>query len=227
MDKNLLKTLKDEHSTLQKKINSLKAEMQEKSKELMKEAFRNFFEKYSDVVENIFWTQYTPFFNDGEPCEFSVHDAFLTLKGDEDACEYEGSTLYSKENVKELESKIKDFVEWEKDPIGAAQAYRSKYITRYNKDPFEDRYSYMGMKKSPEKMMAEWTPHYGSKKDYERELSFAKKSVENYPNLKKDFGEIKSMISDIEEDLMKAMFDDHAKVIVTPKGIEVEEFAHD
>ena len=204
--------------------------MQEKSKELMKEAFRDFFETYDNVVENIFWTQYTPYFNDGDACEFSVHDVYLSLKdeNDEDDDYDEGSTLYSQEDVKKLEAKIQDFIEWEKDPIGTAQAYRKDYMAKYNRDPFEDRYSYYGTKrKTPEEMMAEWTPHYGKKQDYEAELSLAKNLVENYPNLKDDFNEIRNMVNGIDEDLMKAMFDDHVKVIVTPKGIEVEEYSHD
>ena len=35
------------------------------------------------------------------------------------------------------------------------------------------------------------------------------------------------MISGIDENLMKAMFDDHVKVIVTADGIETEEYQHD
>lgn len=35
------------------------------------------------------------------------------------------------------------------------------------------------------------------------------------------------MIAGIDEDLMKAMFGDHAKVIVSASGIEIEEYHHD
>jgi trehalose-6-phosphatase len=51
--------------------------------------------------------------------------------------------------------------------------------------------------------------------------------VSNYPNLKKDYKEIQSMISGIDEDLMRAMFGDHSKVVVSTNGIEVEEYEHD
>lgn len=35
------------------------------------------------------WRQYTPYFNDGEPCTFSVHGTWVRTTADEDADEYE------------------------------------------------------------------------------------------------------------------------------------------
>lgn len=35
-------------------------------------------------VPKIRWTQYTPFFNDGDSCEFSVHDAHVFIEDEED-----------------------------------------------------------------------------------------------------------------------------------------------
>lgn len=41
-------------------------------------------------VEAIRWRQYTPYFNDGDPCEFSVHDIEVKLiGGDPEAGDYE------------------------------------------------------------------------------------------------------------------------------------------
>jgi hypothetical protein len=33
-------------------------------------------------IKQVYWTQFTPYFNDGEPCEFAVHDMFFS-KGEE------------------------------------------------------------------------------------------------------------------------------------------------
>lgn len=48
-------------------------------------------------VDGIYWRQYTPYFNDGEPCEFSAGEAALHFEGtkeltedDEDFEDYEG-----------------------------------------------------------------------------------------------------------------------------------------
>lgn len=35
-------------------------------------------------VEAVRWNQYTPYFNDGEPCEFNVYDAYVKIAGDEE-----------------------------------------------------------------------------------------------------------------------------------------------
>lgn len=37
------------------------------------------------TIQTISWTQYTPYFNDGEPCEFSVHDCAgsILINGEE------------------------------------------------------------------------------------------------------------------------------------------------
>jgi len=228
MEKKLLSTLKAEHANLQKQICSLQEQMREKSKELMKAAFASFFEKYSDAVENIFWNQYTPYFNDGESCEFSVYDVFITLKSDAEDEDFdddsEGSSIYDNYDLERLKKKIAEIEAWKKDPRGEAIKYREDYIKKYNRDPFNDYYN---RNKTEEQRIAEWKPFYGSEEDHFEELENAIYFIETYPDLKSNFEDIKNMISGIDENLMKAMFDDHVKVIATVDGIETEEYQHD
>lgn len=222
MEQKLLNTLKSEHASLKSRINALKEEMQENSKVLMKEAFREFLEKY-DVVDNIFWTQYTPYHNDGESCEFSVGDVYLVLKDDEDACDYEGSSVTDKDDIAVLKKTIAEIERWEKDPMAAALKHQQERIKQYNRDPFAPS-RYDG---TTQEQMAKWKPHYGTKEQYVKQLATAEEFAKLYPNLKSDFKEIQSMVSGIDEDLMKAMFDDHVKVVVSASGIEAEEYQHD
>ena len=42
-------------------------------KALLEEEFKKVFETFPQI-EKICWTQYTPYFMDGDPCEFSVND---------------------------------------------------------------------------------------------------------------------------------------------------------
>jgi hypothetical protein len=231
MEKKLLNKLKKEHSTLQEQINALNKQMQETSKELMKEAFRDFFEKYQTIVENVYWTQYTPHFNDGEACEFGVNDVFILLKDDEESCDYEGSSVSDKEDIAKLKKTIAEIEAWEKDPMTAARKHQSEYIKKYNRDPFAaDRNSYSSYSygnKTPEEQMREWKPHYGTKEDYLEQLAFAENLISKYPDLKEDLGDVKAMVANIDENLMRAMFGDHVKVIVSKAGIEIEEYDHD
>jgi len=228
MEQKLLNTLKMEHKTLQEQINELNKQMREKSKDLMKEAFRDFLGKYDEVVENIYWTQYTPHFNDGEACEFGVNDVFILLKDDEEACEYEGSSLYDQDSIKSLKEQIAVWEAWEKDPMAEARKHQSEYIKTYNRNPFDPKRSYNRYEtKTEEDLMREWKPHYVSKESCKEQLHTAELIVSKYPKLQKDFKEIKSMISGLDEDLMRAMFGDHVKVIVAKDGIEVEDYEHD
>jgi len=42
------------------------------------ESFQEVFQRVPEL-ETLTWTQYTPYFNDGEPCEFSVHEFNATF----------------------------------------------------------------------------------------------------------------------------------------------------
>ena len=71
-------------------INRIKKEMVEKLRPKMKDIFLPFLEKWKDKVTTITWTQYTPYFNDGEPCEFSVNTLYAHII-DEDISYYDGT----------------------------------------------------------------------------------------------------------------------------------------
>lgn len=227
MEEKLLNTLMMEHKTLQEQINELSAQMREKSRELMREAFREFFTKYDEIVENVYWTQYTPHFNDGEACEFGVHEAYILIEGDENACEYEGSDLYDQDSIATLKENIAKWEAWEHDPMGEARKHKEAYIKRHNRNPFDPKTYGRRDCKTEEDLMREWRPHYVSKEACQEQLRTAEMIISKYPSLKNDFEKIKSMIGGLDEDLMRAMFGDHVKVIVSTYGIEVEEYIHD
>lgn len=57
--------------------NELTKRFQETAQSLFKETTKEFFAKNPGVTA-VVWTQYTPYFNDGEACEFSVHEPYFT-----------------------------------------------------------------------------------------------------------------------------------------------------
>lgn len=83
------KTIQD---ILNKKRDFLQ-ELRDFGQEALKAEFRKFFDEHPNVV-GLRWSQYTPYFNDGEPCEFAVHDFNFKFEGtpedaeDEDGYEY-------------------------------------------------------------------------------------------------------------------------------------------
>lgn len=58
----------------------MKKELESSGKSEFFKWFKDFFEKYPFITE-VQWCQYTPYFNDGEPCEFRVNSPdFKILK---------------------------------------------------------------------------------------------------------------------------------------------------
>jgi hypothetical protein len=56
---------------------------QKVAQERLKEYFVEFWEK-NPAIKAIHWSQYAPYFNDGDPCTFSVHDPYFTnAEGDD------------------------------------------------------------------------------------------------------------------------------------------------
>ena len=147
--------LLDEQRALQKKF-------QTTAQALFKETTKEFFDKNKNVTA-IVWTQYTPYFNDGDTCEFNVNDATFTNAPDPESVtwgEYDGN-----EEVAADGSEIFTWGGWGECPNGL------------------------------NKSMCE---------------AFSK------------------MIQSSEmEDVMKAMFGDHVKVIATPEGFDVDDYEHD
>lgn len=63
------KTLND----LIAQIRAINNHARSEGRRLLGQAFKDFFEACPEV-RAIVWAQYAPFWNDGEPCEFSVHE---------------------------------------------------------------------------------------------------------------------------------------------------------
>lgn len=58
-------------AVMQKVRQDLQASLSPKLIEIVKE--------YSDVIRSFSWKQYAPYFNDGEACEFSVHEEWTVV----------------------------------------------------------------------------------------------------------------------------------------------------
>lgn len=216
----LISKLEQINTSINAQIQGLLQQARTNALQLVQEATKEFFEKHSDVVEHIFWTQYTPHFNDGEACEFRVEDVRITLKNDPNWCEYEGSYLYDKKELEELKLHTELKVLWDKDRLAGANAYRQYCIEQKGYDPYtEKRYFYKTV--STQEQLEAWEPpHHNIEEIYD----FAKHiNSELYA----DFYEIKNLILSIDEDVMEHLFGNHVKIIVSEQGIEAEDYEHD
>lgn len=66
-----------------------KQEFANKAKEALEPIFTEFLEK-NPKVRGIVWIQYTPYFNDGDPCEFGVNEpSFYLYDSDQDTNDFD------------------------------------------------------------------------------------------------------------------------------------------
>lgn len=82
----------------------------------VKELFKEFFDKYPRA-EAISWRQYTPYFNDGDPCYFSVHEMTLEMNAGEDTEEDE-----SEEEPEEPDEDEDDYSDGEYDSYSLSRS---------------------------------------------------------------------------------------------------------
>lgn len=66
--------------SLAQKQRELEEEMKAAGEEALKEYFLEIFEKFPEL-KAVRWAQYTPYFNDGDPCEFGICDPYFIIDG--------------------------------------------------------------------------------------------------------------------------------------------------
>lgn len=71
-------------NALRDQVTEFRNQMKEQAKIIVKEGSAAIFEEYGDIVHSFGWTQYAPYFNDGDPCEFSVHECAVIAQVDVD-----------------------------------------------------------------------------------------------------------------------------------------------
>lgn len=113
--------LKEAQQQIQAKMAAMREELKSLGERLFREGAQDIFDAYPNLV-SFSWTQYTPYFNDGDECVFSVHAEYgTTLKfegeSDDEDEEDDGET-FSSYNAKyadpsvELPSYYADVPRW-------------------------------------------------------------------------------------------------------------------
>lgn len=81
-------------AALKKERDALSEQIREQARDIFAGGAKEIFEKYGDKVGRFGWTQYTPYFNDGDPCVFSVNDLFIHSHADMQDPDFEGNNYY-------------------------------------------------------------------------------------------------------------------------------------
>lgn len=210
--------LMKEFEDVNAKMMAIKKEMSTKAQSYLEEAAKLLLEKHQ-ILHCVFWTQYTPYFNDGESCDFGVNDVFFITQKDydeKDYCGYEGSYIPGAWDLKCAKEKVEQAEVFQKDPEVFVEKFKEDWRNRYNRDPWFDP-----MERVPDLEK--------SKQEYEE----AAAQVEQYGDLETldamiyDVNAFGRMVSNVPEDVMEMIYGDHAKVIITRNRTYVEECSHD
>lgn len=100
-----MSNLNDKYQEIRAKIKELKDEKTKIIKQVFTEAAREIFVNHPGLT-SFKWTQYTPYFNDGDACIFSVNRYDIEVNG---AYSYEEESS-SIESFEEIEKEVRDFL---------------------------------------------------------------------------------------------------------------------
>jgi hypothetical protein len=173
--------------TFEEKKNAFKKEAEQTFKKLTDLVFSEF-----PKINTITWTQYSPFFNDGEECVFNVNDISFSNADSEYAMEH----VSYEDNTGEDESVV----------VTSVSEYM---LTR------KDRYDYK-------------TRQIVTVTDENRfqQEELVALGIDNESKLRILIAVNDFMHSDVGEQILQDTFGNHAKVVASREGYDVEEYDH-
>ena len=170
-------------------------------KPALKSIIKGFFADHPEVSK-VVWDQFTPYFNDGEPCVFQVGEPSVWLNPD--VLNTDGAKInFFNENFPE------DYMKWEyknglsdKDKVKEFSKFCSPSTNQDDEDevgPYEDGEEGLGV----------WSFHS------DKESKF-----------KTDFSELMDTINKLEP-YMQSVFGDHVRVSCDRQGFHISDCYHD
>lgn len=184
-----------------------KKRVQDASRVFQKEVYNGFFKPVLDkhpIIGRFTWTQYTPYFNDGEPCEFGVHDLNVVTQRDVDDQDDDRET---------------SVIFYGPDPNVVA------YVFDNNPAPLKavfDAIKEDAWAKKYYKTFEAWAANQVTGYD-----KYTKEEVEQAIAAKTDINEVQKIFNKFPEDVMRNAFGDGVMVIVDRNGITVEDYDHE
>ena len=178
--------LKTKVSRLQQELQELKDRLETEAQNLFTTTCTEIFANYP-CLQSFSWRQYTPYFNDGDTCEFSAYTDSIYLNGSEDeACTYALERL-----IGDIQNKDE------------AIAQHKKALEKADPTKWEYRHIQQTIKEIEET------------------------DIETARCMLSALQAINELMASMSEEVLLGLFGDHARVVVTKDGAEVESYEHD
>jgi hypothetical protein len=94
-------TLQQEFTDFKNKVEELRLQLQKTGEQFLAQNFKDLFERFPKL-EKISWSQYTPYFNDGDECIFRSNHKHADIEGE--------GLEYGTADLKEIESELSKFM---------------------------------------------------------------------------------------------------------------------
>lgn len=207
---NIIK-LFDDIKSIEDKEENLRRNIKIEFEKMLTEFMRN----YSKHVKEVYWEQYTPYFMDGDACEFSVHELQCRFahQYDEDG-DYENgeyyydAQFYDEEKYEEYRLIHEIYEQSDNDEDKLKKLAEEKNVPLYNFVNFSNS--------------VEWNrkDHYLWEMENQLTLKMMPEEMKN------DFNDILEAFN-IFSKFFKDIYGDHVAVSVTKDGMEFNEVHHD
>lgn len=210
--KDLISDFQTKYKKLAEEITAAQAKIRTESQALVNDIFKEYFEKYGEVVYAIHWTQGTPGFNDGDPCYFSVHEKFLSFT--EEGYDSGEGDMHDFDLESEYEQVLTEWDAYDIDPTGAYELAKATYERNY---PYA-RNSFTAF--------SSWTPSSISREEAMEKLQWVEDNREKFQAAIEDFNIIDKALDHIDSDYMEMIYGDNKKVTYFgPDGrLETDEY---
>lgn len=210
---------------MNKKIAAMRAAYQVEAQAAFAEATKEFFIATPEI-STLEWTQYTPYFNDGDECTFRVGDVwyYLNTQNPEDFDYGEEAGFQGRvDDVGTIVKEINNFKDILNGSVIVPHDKRGSYPYYYFFDTVR-KYN----------QPIEYSLNVKSLEDKIEELEDRVKGIEaetalyaNRKTVEANYGAIASFIRSLDDEVMKDMFGDHVMVRVNKDGVQISEYDHD
>jgi hypothetical protein len=194
-----------------KKQASLQEELRQVGRQYISQGADELFEQFPKL-KSFGWTQYTPYFNDGDECVFGVHNDESTI--DINGSSYDDRDRYDLKEDDEGEESEPDEYEDEGGKFYYYYIGPDSYWFKFSPERAKE-YGITG---------PGWYKAYYSKSGYER----VEESVVPWRRVAAaKVAEMLGTLASTNEGFFKDLFGDHVKVTITRDGYETEEYEHE